>query len=236
MSKPKLTQQQFVTRAAARHHNFYDYAAVVYKGANEPVLIKCPIHGPFTKRPGSHLFGSGCALCGRIAGAQVKKQLLTQNVAWFIEKSKLVHAHKYDYSLVDYAAGAGKIKIGCPTHGVFEQTARKHRAGVGCPACRLANLSRSGKARAITTASFIARAQAVHGTTYDYAETACKTAQNKVRIRCLVHGVFEQKAANHLLGRGCIKCGWRATGEKSRLRQAHLAERRRGTTSLEASS
>ena len=207
MGRLKLTQQEFVRRAAARHQDFYDYSEVVYRGANELVTISCPLHGPFTKRPGAHLFGSGCAPCGYLAAGAARKKLFTQNVAWFLEKAKVKHQHKYDYSLVDYAAGPAKIKIRCPAHGVFEQTARKHRAGVGCPACRLLNLRRASKARAVTTTDFRTRAQAVHGDQYDYSETVCEAVYYHVQIRCRVHGVFAQRAKSHLQGVGCPQCG-----------------------------
>lgn len=53
----------------------------------------------------------------------------------FISKCKEKHGDKYDYSLVDYISLSNKIKITCKTHGLFEQNAKNHRDGQGCPIC-----------------------------------------------------------------------------------------------------
>jgi len=58
------------------------------------------------------------------------------NTEEFIKKAKLIHGDKYDYSLVEYKGCNEKVKIICPTHGIFEQTARNHYRGSGCPKCR----------------------------------------------------------------------------------------------------
>ena len=44
------------------------------------------------------------------------KKLTTQE---FIEKAKLVHGDKYDYSKVDYVNSQTKVCIICPIHGEF---------------------------------------------------------------------------------------------------------------------
>ena len=51
------------------------------------------------------------------------KQLTTEN---FIERSRLVHGNRYDYSLVQYAGIFRKVKIICSEHGIFEQIAGNH--------------------------------------------------------------------------------------------------------------
>jgi len=53
----------------------------------------------------------------------------------FIEKSRIVHGDKYDYSLVNYTKSVNKVKIICPIHGVFEQVAVEHARGYGCFKC-----------------------------------------------------------------------------------------------------
>lgn len=53
----------------------------------------------------------------------------------FIEKSKLIHGDKYDYSVSVYTTIKNKIQIICPIHGEFSQTAEKHLNGRGCIKC-----------------------------------------------------------------------------------------------------
>ena len=53
----------------------------------------------------------------------------------FIERAKLFHNNKYDYSLVEYKNARTKIKIICPIHGIFEQTPDNHLK-YGCKFCK----------------------------------------------------------------------------------------------------
>lgn len=59
----------------------------------------------------------------------------------------------------------------------------------------------------ITTEGFKERASKVHNFCYNYKDTVYLGSKNKVTISCPLHGNFEQKAENHLAGRGCKKCG-----------------------------
>ena len=58
----------------------------------------------------------------------------------------------------------------------------------------------------LTTSQFIERARLVHGDLYSYEKTVYESAHGKVVIVCPTHGEFEQIAANHLNGSGCIHC------------------------------
>ena len=58
----------------------------------------------------------------------------------------------------------------------------------------------------LTTQDFIDRARAVHGDKYGYAFSVYQSSREKVMIHCPEHGIFEQKANNHLNGRGCRYC------------------------------
>lgn len=58
----------------------------------------------------------------------------------------------------------------------------------------------------LTTEEFIKRAKEIHGDKYDYSLIDYKNSQTKVKIICPIHGIFEQKPANHLDNCGCQKC------------------------------
>jgi very-short-patch-repair endonuclease len=58
----------------------------------------------------------------------------------------------------------------------------------------------------LTTEVFIAKAISKHGNTYDYSQTQYITQQDKIKIICPIHGVFEQHPHNHLKGHGCAMC------------------------------
>jgi hypothetical protein len=61
-------------------------------------------------------------------------------------------------------------------------------------------------AKRITTEDFISRSRAVHGNKYDYSKTAYVLSSEKLTITCRKHGAFQQRAADHLKGKGCGKC------------------------------
>lgn len=60
------------------------------------------------------------------------KRLTTEE---FIEKARLVHGDKYDYSKVEYVNNRTKVEILCPIHGAWMQTPDTHMHGRGCPHC-----------------------------------------------------------------------------------------------------
>lgn len=65
------------------------------------------------------------------------------------------------------------------------------------------------------TAEFIEKAKAVHGDRYDYCDARYVRSNQKVIIKCPVHGPFEQVPSSHLQGKRCKKC---SDAEKGRLR------------------
>lgn len=58
----------------------------------------------------------------------------------------------------------------------------------------------------LTTEEFIKKSIIIHGQKYNYSITKYEGSRNKVKIICKVHGIFEQLAYNHLLGKECNMC------------------------------
>lgn len=113
------------------HGEKYDYSKVVLNKMNEKVCIICPEHGEFWQSPTKHLRGQGCPRCGKEKLA--KSMVMTTPM--FIEKAKLIHGDKYDYSDTIYSGTYNKAKIICPEHGEFWQVANYHLSGHGCHHC-----------------------------------------------------------------------------------------------------
>lgn len=57
-----------------------------------------------------------------------------------------------------------------------------------------------------TTEEFIKLAKNIHGDVFSYEETVYARNDQKVKITCKKHGVFEQVPSSHLKGYGCKKC------------------------------
>lgn len=118
--------EKFIQKAIEVHGDKYDYSETLYLGANNKISIICPKHGKFEQRISRHLSGLGCAKCS------IRAKLTKEE---FVEKSKLVHGDKYDYSEVVYLGSKEKVKIKCYKHGYFEQRANAHLSGRGCSGC-----------------------------------------------------------------------------------------------------
>lgn len=59
----------------------------------------------------------------------------------------------------------------------------------------------------LTTEKFIEKSKAIHGDKYSYELVEYISANKKVKIICLIHGIFEQKATGHMNnGYGCLQC------------------------------
>lgn len=112
-------------------HSFkYKYLFSEYGCNKDKIKIDCPNHGLFVQAISDHKSGKGCPLCAaasRGAGKRLKQ-------ADFFERCVLKHSDKYDYSLSIYENQRKKIKIICPDHGIFEQTAHAHLVS-GCLKC-----------------------------------------------------------------------------------------------------
>lgn len=185
-----ITTDIFIERAKIVHGDKYDYSKSVYKYALEKLIINCPIHGQFNQTPSSHVNGNGCSKCSG-------KEKMTTDI--FIERSKLIHGDKYDYSKTKYKNSQSKIKIICSEHGEFKQIAINHYLkGSGCNKCS-GTYNYSNK-------EFIELAKSVHGDKYDYSKTNYLNCNNKIIIICKKHGQFKQTANNHLNGQKCLKC------------------------------
>ena len=119
----------------------------------------------------------------------------------FIEKAKLVHGEKYDYSLVDYTESKNKVIIICSEHGEFQQRASGHLSGFGCSKC-------SHEKQKLTFNEFKEKAKTIHGNKYDYRLVDYINYDTKVKIICSVHGEFQQTPSNHLKGKDCELCSF----------------------------
>ena len=59
------SRDTYISKANAKHDNFYDYTKLVYTNVHTKGVIICPIHGEFTQKLNSHLAGVGCPECGK---------------------------------------------------------------------------------------------------------------------------------------------------------------------------
>ena len=185
----KRTTAEFIEQASIVHNEFYDYSKSVYVSANQKITIICPIHGEFNQPARNHLLGQECRKC---CGNDKK------TTADFIEMATKKHNGFYDYSKSVCVGTKNKTTIICPIHGDFKQEISSHIAGAGCPKC-------AGKHRR-NTEEFIEEATKKHNGFYEYSKSVYINKNKKITIICPKHGEFNQRAEDHLIGKGCRKC------------------------------
>ncbi len=198
----------FIAKARAIHGDHYDYSETQFAGAKAKVTIICPKHGSFRQIARFHIRKSrpcGCLRCGQLRRST---NLLKTSAENFIKKAKAIHGDRYDYSEAVFRGAMSKVRIICPEHGPFMQTAHTHtnrKLHCGCPRC---GQLRSGPTpNALAAKLFVKRSRKAHGDKYDYAKTRYEGAHTKVCIICPQHGEFWQSPNVHLKGQGCWSCG-----------------------------
>ena len=181
----------FLDKSKIAHDDKYDYSLVIYVNTKTKVKIICPEHGIFEQRPDSHLIGKGCPNCSKS-----KKS----NKVEFINKAKIKHNNKYDYSLVEYNGSKIKVKINCNVHGIFEQQPVEHLSGRGCRQC-------SNDRFRDTLPDFKNKSNLTHNNKYDYSLVDYENSCTPVDIICSEHGIFKQTPNNHISKKNdCPSC------------------------------
>jgi hypothetical protein len=121
------------------------------------------------------------------------------NTEEFIEKAKIIHGDKYDYSKTEYNGCFEKVCIICPEHGEFWQSPNNHLNGSGCSKC-------SKYSNHYNTKEWVKKAKEIHGDKYDYSKVEYKSAKKNVIVICPEHGEFSIRPDNHNNGQGCPIC------------------------------
>jgi very-short-patch-repair endonuclease/predicted transcriptional regulator len=199
MTNKKLTTKEFIERVELAHGDKYDYSLIEYKNSFTKVKVICYEHGVFYKEAKSLSKGVGCSKCYNKTRGDSQRLTLKN----FVERSKIIHVDKYDYSLVDYKNSKTKVDIICLEHGKFSKAPMKHLSGQGCGEC---SKNKFGLNKRITTEGFIIKAKLVHGDKYDYSLVNIINSIIKIKIICPEHGIWKQKPNGHLSGKGCRTC------------------------------
>ena len=146
-----LSEKEIAARVNKLEGNF-QINSIVGKGKLAKINISClenNNHNPIPTRTLDNIYGKkfACPKCSHEAG----QPLRTKNVKQAIDKKRSerariwkeaassFHKNKYDYSKSEYRDAHSEVLIGCPTHGIFSQTAGSHLSK-GCKKCANENL------------------------------------------------------------------------------------------------
>lgn len=69
--------------------------------------------------------------------------------------------------------------------------------------------------RRLTQEEFIERSTTVHNGKYCYKDIVYTNRRTKILLNCPEHGEFYQRAGEHMVGRGCLKCGAQSRGDNT---------------------
>ena len=71
----------------------------------------------------------------KIQANRLKAAARLMTTEQFVEKAKLIHGERYDYSKTEYTGALNKVTVTCRVHGDFTQKANAHQNGNNCPKC-----------------------------------------------------------------------------------------------------
>lgn len=198
----KKTTAEFISDAIKVHKGKYDYSKTNYISCKNKVEIICSIHGEFFQTASDHLSGHGCKKCKFDKLNKLRKV----NLKEFLERARKSHNNFYDYSLIEkiYDCNNDKLKIICPIHRIFYQTASSHMSGIGCKECYYDNVRKNPPNPTITFDEFLERAKKIFRNKYKYKNY--ENISSKITIICPIHGEYEQLPYSHLKSKGCVKC------------------------------
>jgi hypothetical protein len=211
----KMNTELFFEAARIKHGTVYDYSKTNYVNAKTKVTVTCKKHGDFEQRAHSHLKGYGCKKCALEYTADKKLSTRTKCICINCSKSFTINKSSLNKGSGKFCSkscyqNSTKVKsIECVFCGKKFIPTRKNAKYCSVKCSSESNLKS-------TTSSFIKDSIKIHGKKYSYEALEFRGMNQKVRIACPKHGYFEQRAADHLLNKGCSKCAAELRGESNK--------------------
>ena len=209
--KQRDTKEEFIEKAMARHGDYYDYTNVRYHNSQTKVEITCPNHGEFSMKPNNHLSGQGCPDCGLLKA----KEGIRLSYEKALSRFRNVHRDEYEYDESSYLDYTTKMRVKCSEHGYFKVTPHSHVSmGSGCRKC---GVLRTAEKNRYSIEKILSQFHEVHGNQFEYDIDSYSGVAEKIRIKCLKHGWFEQTVSTHKMGAGCAECSYELIGDRTRV-------------------
>ena len=132
-----INTPSFIQRSIAKWGDRFSYNNTEYRGTKKPVSVICNTCNSSVYSKKAYLHFRDDLECNKCK----KKEERLKNKETFITQANIKYGNKYDYSCIpDDFKLSQKVKIGCPQHGVFEQTPSQHMTVTfGCQICGAEN-------------------------------------------------------------------------------------------------
>lgn len=110
------------------------------------------------------------------------------------------YGSKYTWNISTYTGTHSKVEGYCTEHKcmLYFTPTSIYQGTLPCKKCR---------GTVDSTESFIYKAREVHGDKYSYSEAVYAAHHKPITITCSKHGDFTQRVSDHIVGKGCNKCG-----------------------------
>lgn len=201
--RSEISQAQFEANIKRHFGDKFDLTNVKYLGSRSKVTLTCPEHGEFSLPAGDISCGlRECPTCGKLRGSEALKNTVED----IRDRLFRVYGDEYDLDEVVYE-GAHKVGLKCRHHGIFFKSLNSMLHGGGCRKCH--HRDKYNNRILSHQATFVEKAQALHGGKYSYEKTVYTGSLNPVTVTCMVHGDFQVAAASHIKSsdpRGCKYC------------------------------
>ena len=186
--------------------------AETFTKINAKATFVCDKHGEFTRIVNTALYNPNtCRHCFKESDST---NILEQQEVELKINKKLTKGITYE-PFKYIGSKTTSIKFNCAAHGQWSVLyGAVVRNGVNCPKCVHANASpkRTASIRAKNLEkhdfywdNYLAKFKAKHGETYDYSLALFVNAKTPIKIKCPIHGVFEQAPDSHKSS-GCRLC------------------------------
>ena len=172
--------ENFIYKAIKIHGIKYGYEEVVYVDRNTEVKILHEDHYYF-QTPGNHLSGRGCNICYK----DNKKFFMTELLNKLLELD------------LKYISGGNNSLIVQDSDSILYKTYAKRI---------FKNIKPSILSALDKNHCYSVKASKVHNFFYDYSCINYINTDSVLEIICPVHLNFQQKAGEHLQGKGCKLC------------------------------
>lgn len=193
-TKKVITHEQFMEKVENKHPSREWKIITRYEHNKKPILVKDK-YGICSMTPNSLLNRSNPSIKTAVDKTAYTKAKLEE-----IGMTEL-----YDFTKFQYLGVKTKSTVICKRcKGEFQQHTNALLEKYGCKDCghkSTAEFMRKDKEH------FVKRSIETHGNLYGYEEVIYTGAQDKVKIRCKHHGIFEQTPNSHNNGAGCPVCG-----------------------------
>lgn len=215
----RLNQDEAMNRNfKAKNAENIDFSKFIFINTRTKSKYICRKHEfEFEMTPSNFWMGHGCSKCAiekqinDRTGKSVKHKIRKSNYEIVSQFEKVHGKGKYIYDCVNYEKNNQKVEIKCHKHDAFWQTPNKHLLGRGCPKCADEKRNENNK---WSLNDFIKASNKVHKNKYEYITKQYNGANSFVEILCDKHGLYRQKAIDHLNGHGCKKCAIELNKEK----------------------